>query len=129
MHYSLQTFNNMKLKKALPKMENDLMEKTNRTNKVLKALFILSFTLILSNLVHGVISPKTFVSIVGEGVILIEFGILIWGLIIGSLLGLITYEDLPYKNRFRFWFMILICLQNIFYIYVNITEYFRIQNL
>jgi len=129
MHYSLQTFDNNKINEGLTKMENELKEKTNRTNKVLKALFILSLALILSNLVHGLISPKTFVSIVGEGVILIEFGIIVWGLIIGSLLGLIPYENLPYKIRFRFWCMILISLQNIFYIYVNITEYLRIQNL
>ena len=85
--------------------------------------------LVLFNLLHGLISPKTFFSLAGEGVLVIEFGMLIWGLIVGALLGFLKHKDLLYKMRFRFWFLIIVCLQNIFYIYINTTEYLRIENL
>ena len=58
-------------------MKDESNKKLNRTNKVLKILFILSVVLVSSNLLHGLISPKTFVSIAGEGVLLIELGILV----------------------------------------------------
>jgi hypothetical protein len=113
----------------MKKMENKFGKTAHRTSKVQKNLFTLVLVLIIINLAHGLISPETFVSMVGEEVIVIEFGILIWGLIIGSLVALINFENFPYKIRFRFWFMIFICLQNVFYIFLNITEYMRIQSL
>ena len=107
-------------------MEN---KELNHSKKILKILFIISSVLVLVNLLHGLISPKTFFSMAGESVLGIEFGILIWGLIVGALLGLIKYENLLYKKRFTFWFLIFISLINIFYIYINSTEYLRIENL
>jgi hypothetical protein len=104
-------------------LENELDKRLYRSTKVLKILVVISSGLVLLNLLHGLFSPKTFFSLTGEGVLLIEIGILIWGLIIGSLLGLIKYENLTYKMRFMFWFLIFICLQNIFCIFINCTEY------
>ena len=92
-------------------------------SRTLRFLLIAAVSFTIFNIIYGWIFPDKFFSMFGEAAWQIELEILAAGLLIGPILGIIPYKKLPYKLRFRFWLTLIQTFYNVYFIFVNVTEY------